>query len=84
MITEGYMLHADAFSGEDEVSTIIRVVQDFRKSHPFFMFNTCLVSEFTFNSGATNIRGVTIVPYRIPKGHFWFILSDECGETDGN
>jgi hypothetical protein len=76
MLTEGYM-----FCSEEknlDVETRVKfLISKMEKDNPEFRFNTCLVSELTLSSGVLTIEGISVVPYKIPRDHFWFILNTE-------
>jgi len=83
MATEGYMFCSKlkTYTGSSFEIGITRLIKILEKNHPEFKFNTCLVSNFDISDEVLNIDGITIVPYPIPKGHFWFILQEGKSES---
>lgn len=77
-MAEGYMFcnKLSVTTGVDFEFQVKKMINKLKENHPEFKFNTCLVSEFSMTDEVRNISGVVIVPYSIPKGHFWFILQE--------
>lgn len=75
MITEGYMVCVPkSFDNIEE--KLPPIISALKKSHPDFKFNTCLTSELNTTTILT-IEGIIVVPYSLPKDHFWFVFNPD-------
>lgn len=72
-LVEGYMFCCKIDTNNLEES-LTQLVSEVRKAHPKLKFNTCLVSEQTIFGAVWNIDGILIIPYQLPKDHYWFVL----------
>jgi len=77
-MAEGYMFcnKLSVTTGVDFEFQVEKMIGKLKENHPEFKFNTCLVSEMDMIGEVKNIDGIIIIPYSIPKGHFWFILQE--------
>ena len=76
MLTEGYMF-CSSEKNLDIETKVKFLIEKMKKNDPEFVFNTCLVSELNLHPGVMNVGGISLVPYKIPRDHFWFILNTE-------
>ena len=80
MITEGYMFCC--VSPRVTAKKVSDLASELKSKRPEFKFNTCLVSELNLGNSVLTVENITVVPYRMPKDHFWFVLVPEKGKLD--